>query len=216
LHHETTSLDRSLQRKYQEGRADVIIGRRHPALCPSMPLADYDEPWSSTSRRLRALAFAWPTGGAIVAAALRRTLDLLEWMRLHGRWRRLLNELLDYWYWRGVAEGLGKQRTSTATRRLADLLHQSTLQGSEEPCEIELDLREGLETAEQRLDAARPASAAIRYGQHVVGHIALQPGAERLRSAHLRPILATDLAWPLLKALALEAVSGDGPAGGTQ
>lgn len=215
-HHETTNLDRSLQRKYQEGQADLIIGRRHPAVCPSMPLAYYSEPLSPTSRRLRALIFAWPAGGAILVAGLRRLLDLLEWMRLQGRWRRLLNELLDYWYWRGVADGLGKQRAGTATRRLADLLHQSAFQSSEEPCEIELDLREGLEAAEQRLDAARPASAAIRYGQHVVGHIALQPGAERLRSAHLRPILATDLAWPLLKALALESVSGDGLAGGTQ
>jgi len=215
-HHETTGLDRSLRRKYHEGRADVIIGGRHPALCPSMPLAYYDEPWSPTSRRLRALAFAWPIGGDILVAGLRRVLDLLEWMRLHGRWRRLLNVLLDYWYWRGVAEELGKQKTSAATRRLADFLHQSALQHNEEPCEIELDLREGLEVAEQRLDAARPAGAAVRYGQHVVGHIAPKPGAEQLRSTHLRPILATDLAWPLLKALALEAVSGDGPAWGIQ
>ena len=28
----------------------------------------------------------------------------------------------------------------------------------------------------------------------------------RLRGAHLRPILATDLVWPMLKALALESV----------
>ena len=54
-HHEVTDLDRSLERKYQEGRADVMIGHRHAELRPALPLARFGEPWSSLSRRLRRL-----------------------------------------------------------------------------------------------------------------------------------------------------------------
>jgi glycosyltransferase involved in cell wall biosynthesis len=201
-HHEASDLNRSLQRKYQEGRVDVIIGRRYPELRPSMPLAHFWEPWSSLSRRLRHLAFAWPAGGDRLAASLQRTLDLLEWMRLRGRWSRLLYELLDYWYWRGAAEELSTQRA------LADFLRGGPARADEDAHEIELDLREGLEKAERRLDEERPAGACIRYGQWPVGRIPPQPGAERLRGVHLRPILATDLAWPLLRAMALEGVTG--------
>jgi hypothetical protein len=59
-----------------------------------------------------------------------------------------------------------------------------------------------LEAAERRLDQERPDGAQIRLGPRTVGRIPPQPGAERLRGVHLRHILATDLAWPLLVALA--------------
>jgi glycosyltransferase involved in cell wall biosynthesis len=199
-HHETSEPNRSLQRKYQEGQADVMIGRRYPELRPSMPLAHSWESRSSLSRRLRALAFAWPEGGDRLAASLRSTLDLLEWMRLRSHWRRLLHALLDYWYWRGVAEELGTRR------ELASFLQYGLVRADESVHEIELDLREGLEAAEQRLDEERPMAARLRYGQHPVGLIPSQPGAEALRGVHLRPILANALAAPLLEALALEGV----------
>jgi hypothetical protein len=70
--------------------------------------------------------------------------------------------------------------------------------------EAEIDLCKGLEAAERLLDAKRPAGVQIRYGQQWVGRIPSQSGAERLRGAHLRPILANQLARPLFKALALE------------
>jgi glycosyltransferase involved in cell wall biosynthesis len=201
-HHEATDLSRSLQRKYNEGQADVIIGQRYPELCPSMPLAHFWEPWSSLSRRLRPLAFAWPEGGDRLAASLRRALDLLECMRLRGRWRRLVNELLDYWYWRGVAGELGTRRA------LASFLQRSSVRAYEGDHEIELDLREGLEAAERHLDEEQPTGVRIRYGQWPVGRIPSQSGAEPLCGVHLRPILATDLAWPLLRAMALEGAMG--------
>jgi glycosyltransferase involved in cell wall biosynthesis len=199
-HHEVTDLDRSLWRKRQEGQADVMIGRRYPESLPSMPLYHFQEPWSPLTRRLRTLAFTHPAAGDKLATGLRRSLDMLEQMRLSGRWRRLLYALLDYWYWRGVAGELGSRRA------LADFV-QSTLDAADnEDREIELDLQAGLEAAEQRLDVERPASACIRYGQQPVGRIVPQPGAERLRGYHLRPILANELSRPLLKALALDRV----------
>jgi len=57
--------------------------------------------------------------------------------------------------------------------------------------------------------AVRPAGACIRYGRRPIARIAAQPGAERLRGAHLRPILATTLDWSLLIVLALEEVQSE-------
>jgi hypothetical protein len=199
-HHEVTDLDRSLWRKRQEGQADVMIGRRYPELLPSMPLYNFQEPWSPLTRRLRTLAFIHPAAGDKLATGLRKSLDVLEQIRLSGRWRRLLYALLDYWYWRGVAGELGSRRA------LADFVQCALDTAADEGHEIELDLQAGLEAAEQRLDVERPASACIRYGQQPVGRIVPQPGAERLRGHHLRPILANELSRPLLKALALARV----------
>ncbi len=204
-HHEVTDLNRSLQRKYQEGRADVMIGRRHPELRPSMLLAHFGEPWSRLNRILRPLAFAWPAGGDRFASALQGVLGILGWMRLRGRWHRLLNNMLDYWYWRGVTAEIGSRHALADFLR--DSLSHSTGDGSES--EIEVDLRDGLAAAERRLDVERPAALRIRYGPWPVGHIAPQPGTERLRGVHLRRILATDLARPMLKALALEGVDDE-------
>jgi glycosyltransferase involved in cell wall biosynthesis len=199
-HHEVTDLDGSLLRQYQEGRADVMMVHRHPELCLAVRLAYLEQSWSFLDRWLRRLAFFWPAVGDRLTASLQRVLALLEWMRLRGRWRRLLYELLDYWYWRGIAEELSSRVA------WADFLQDSLRQSRGDASEIGLDLRQGLQAAEQRLDAERPASVHLRYGQQPVGRIPPKPGAERLRGAHLRPILAADWVWPMLKALALESV----------
>jgi len=42
--HETNNLDRSFRRSRQEGRSDVLIGRRHPELRPILHVKDYETP----------------------------------------------------------------------------------------------------------------------------------------------------------------------------
>lgn len=197
-HYEITDLDRSLRRKYQEGQADVLLGSRHPELRRMLPLARFRVPHSSLSRILYILAFEWPGGGDLLAVRLRHLLDLLERARLRGRWRRLLDDLLGYWYWRGVAVELGSRRA------LAGFIEGGPSPVDAGGDELEIDLRRGLEAAERQLDEARPSGVHIRYGRQSVGRIPPQSGVEGLRGVHLRPILATDLAMPLLKALALE------------
>ena len=197
-HHETSDLDRSFQRMRQEGYADVLISRRHPELRPTLRLAYFEAPGSRLSRILHILAFRWPTAGDALAARIRPALDLLERARMRSRWRRLCIKLRGYWYWRGVAEELGTRRA------LANFLQSGPVRVVAGVHEIELDLREGFEAAERRLDEERPAAARIRWGQQPVGRISPQPGAERLRGVHLRRILATDLAAPLLIGLAVE------------
>jgi glycosyltransferase involved in cell wall biosynthesis len=197
-HYAITDLDHSLRRKYQEGQADVLLGSRHPELRRMLPLARFRVPHSPLSRLLYALAFAWPGGGDLLAVRLQHWLDLLERARLRSCWRRLLDDLLGYWYWRGVAVELGSRRA------LAGFIEGGLPPVDEGGDEIEIDLRQGLEAAERQLDEARPSGVHIRYGRQSVGRIPPQPGVEGLRGVHLRPILATNLAMPLLQALALE------------
>ena len=197
-HHEKTDLARSLKRKYDEGKADVLIGRRHPELSPVLPLARTRATRFSFGGLLECLAFASPAVGDILATALRGALNLLESLRLRRRWRRLLDHVLVYWYWKGVAVELGTREA------LAGFFQSVPNHDAVIGHEIELDLSEGLEPAEKRLDEERPAGAVIRFGQHPVGRIPATPGAEALRGIHLRPILATTMAWPLVKALAAD------------
>ena len=202
-HHETADLDRSFRRVRQEGCADVLIGRRYPELRSALPLASLEMPGSRLSRVLRAYAFQRPRVGDGLAATLRSTLNLLERTRLRGRWRRLCSTLRDYWYWRGVADVLGSRRA------LAGFLQGGPVHVDESAHEIEIDLHEGLEAAERRLDEERPACVRIRYGKQPVGRIPPMAGAERLRGVHLRPGLARQLARPLLIALAMDAAQGE-------
>ncbi len=201
-HHEMTQMSRSFRRKYDEGRADVLIGRRHPELRPGLPLARAGS-WSRLNYILRAAAFACPAAESLFTVGSRLALGILERLRMRDRWRRLLDNMLDYWYWRGVAKEIG------AERALADFL-QNVPAGTDEndDSEIEIDLCDGLEAAERRLSEERPASARVRYGRQPVGRIPPRLDAERLRGAHLRSILATTMAWPLLNALTLEKATG--------
>jgi GT2 family glycosyltransferase len=200
-HHETADLAASLRRKRAEGRADVTIARRRPELALSTPLAGWDHPWSPMVRRLRRLAFARPARGDRLAALLQRSLDWLESMRMRGRWRSRLVELLDYWYWRGAAEAIG------TPQGVADLLQRATVAGSSQ-LEAEIDLAQGLEAAEQALDALRPAGVRLVYRGRPIGRVPAAPGSEPLRGVHLRPILATVVSPSLIDALFPKAISG--------
>ncbi len=205
--HEATDLDRLFERMRQEGHADMLIGRRHPELRSVLPLANIEVSCSSLSRILRTLvltlAFSWPAAGDLLAAFLQRVLDFLERTRLRGPWLWLFRGLRGYWYCRGVAEELGTRQA------LADFMQKGMVCADDSTLGIEIDLSKGLEVTERRLDDERPAAIHIRYGQQSVGRILPQPGAECLRGVHLRPILATQFAKPLLMALAVEGTTNE-------
>lgn len=197
-HHDKSDFNRSFLRKRQEGRADVLMASLHPEILKTLPLIRFKMHSSLLNRTLRKLAFVCPASGDTLTTCLRYLLVLLESVRLRHYWRRFYKALQNYWYWRGVADELG------TLRALADFVKDCNARIGAGGHTIELDLHEGLVAAEQRLDEERPVAACIRYGQIPVGVIHPQPGAEALRGAHLRPILANALAVPLLEALALE------------
>lgn len=196
-HYDITDLDRSLQRKYQEGRADVLFGQKYPELKATLPVASLLSRCSLIDRILLLLIFRLPAIAGMLAFGLRRSLDILEWLRLQRYWQAILDRLLGYWYLRGIAEASSSQAALNS-------FFESEAMPLDEGTEIEVDLKDGLEVAEQRLTAKRPDRVRLRYGQQIVGYIAPQLGTEPLRGEHLRPVLSKNLTWILLQALAIE------------
>lgn len=190
-HHEITDLSRALWRKYQEGIADVQIGRRHPALRPTLLLGRVSSRVPGPRRALAKLAFSFPGAGDRLIARVPWVLDALEAVRLRWLWLRVLYRPLEYWYWRGVAHELGS---------LGDLdrfVGAQHTKGDIAVPKIAIDLRDGLEIAERDLDQTKPESVRLLYGSSLVGDIPPAPGCEPLRGHHLRPLLSRELAWPL-------------------
>jgi GT2 family glycosyltransferase len=204
-HHENTDLDRALRRKRAEGRADVMLGRRHPRLRPTLPLSATEYAPTPLWLKLRTLAFSRPAVGDALASLVRRQLDLVERLCQRARWHHQLDTLLAYWYWRGVAQEIG------SWQQLLEFVQVGKLAATERVVEVDLDLADGLVAAERRLDEVRPDAARIAFRGRPLGLLPAQPGVEPLRGTHLRPSLATALAWPLLSALALDAAAGMPP-----
>lgn len=197
-HHEVADARGNLTRARQEGRGDVLMGFRHPELRATFNLSRFQEPGSLKSRVARALVFQYNDLGDAIASLLSRLLVPLERLRLRSLWRRIFQGLRTYWYLRGVKDEL-KTRMG-----LLKYLQEGPGHGQLDGVEIDLDLSEGLETAERRLDEKRPEGARIYFKHHVVGHLAPRVGAERLKGAHLRAILAADFARPFLRTLMMQ------------
>jgi GT2 family glycosyltransferase len=198
--HETNNLDRSFRRARQEGRSDVLIGRRHPELRPILHVKDYEIPYSLADKILATLTFFWPALVDFLAAGLRKSLDLLESLRMRKTWRWLRTKLRGYWYFRGVVDEL-KTRSAISSFMLG-----GPARGNLSEHEIELDLMQGWEAAERQIDAERPAGIYLYYGKLTVGHIAPEVGKEMLRGAHLRSILALHLSEQLGRAIAVNGM----------
>ncbi|MEG4286177.1 glycosyltransferase [Microcoleus sp. A006_D1] len=194
--HETNNLDRSFRRCRQEGRSDVLIGKRHPEIRPLLHVKDYETPYSLVDKLLVAVAFFWPAAVDFLAAGLRKSLDLLQSLGMRLTWRWLRAKLRGYWYFRGVMDEL-KSRSA-----IASFMQGGPARADLSDREIEIDLQQGWEAAERSIDAERPDGIYLRYGELPVGHIPPQFGIEPLRGVHLRSILATSVSDRLLAAMA--------------
>lgn len=185
-HHERTTLPRALARKRDEGRADVQLVRRHPALLPGLPLT------FRLSRRHRLWRrLAWhPAIGDRLAAGVMRLMPLALAVNLRFRWRALLDMLLVYWYWRGVADALP---SPAAVATLGPLTAAVP--------DLVIDLADGIGALESRLDTLRPDGVVLAYQDKVLG-IVNDVGREPLRGRHLRPLIATHFRVQVQTALA--------------
>ena len=198
--HETNNLDRSFRRCRQEGRSDVLIGRRHPELRPTLHVKDYETPYFWVDKILVAIVFLWPTVVDGLAVGARKFLDLLESLGMRGTWRRLRAKLRGYWYLRGVIDEL---KSGSA---ISSFMKEDPARADLGGHEINIDLQQGWEAAESLLDAERPAGAYLYYDQLTVGHIFPQAGMEPLRGSHLRSILALHFAEPLARAIGVNGM----------
>ncbi|MEJ7810920.1 MAG: glycosyltransferase [Gemmatimonadaceae bacterium] len=197
VHHDATDLDRWYRRARAEGHADVSLARRHPALVRTLQLSHVGHRPTSVFGMLCWLAFRWPAAGDLIAALARALLRPLESLRLRRSWRRLSIAGKVYWYWRGVAAGVG-------TRQALGSLLAAAIGAGISDREIDVDLSAGMGAAERLVDVERPSGARLFYGDQPVGRIPPRPGAEPLRGIHVRRALATDLSHQLLLALAVE------------
>jgi GT2 family glycosyltransferase len=178
-HHDDTTVAKALRRKFEEGVADVALAQKHPAIIGGLPFA-WEGRLSRKQRLLRRIAWSGSATTDAGARMLQWSLPLYEKASLRFRWRALLEALLDYWYWRGLAAALRHPRELRALLAGAP----------SSPEAIELDLAEGLGAVERALDAQRPVTARLMYGQDHVATVPAYPGYEALRGAHLRPLLA--------------------------
>jgi putative membrane protein len=174
------------------------MARSHPEFSQALPLARTDLNRLSPARFLCMLVFNWPTVGDAFATILRVALDFMEKARLHRSWRQLSTILHKYWYWKGVTSQF------ETLQKLRETLEEVAVSSRPSASLTELDLSNGLENAEERLDKERPEAIRIRFGGTPVGVVLHQPGAEALRGIHLRSLLSNFLTEPLLHAMALE------------
>jgi glycosyltransferase involved in cell wall biosynthesis len=192
-HEDVSDLERSLQRKRDEGTADVWIARAHNHVWPVLPLA---RPIGSRRfRLLRDFALNRPRLGGLFHSPTRSFADLLARARLRTRWREVIDDLLFYWYWRGVGDAL----KNTSFDRFREEITSALPPPPDLPC---LDLQHGLEAAMHELDDLDAPGVALHYRGVYVGTIAPKPWAEPLRGRHLRPLLSMSLHAPFAEALA--------------
>jgi GT2 family glycosyltransferase len=206
LHYDMSDLSRSLMRKYHEGEADVRIGRMHPRVIASMPLAASPKKLSNVERVLRRIAFQ---GNRAISGCCIRFLKLLmaadEKMRHKRVWQRHLHLLLFFYYWRGTADAVGGRL------EFGKFLAGAAGPDPEEYAAVrEIQLRGGFEAARRQLDRIKTSGAVLRHGRHILGLIPPEPGRERLKGDHLRHYLLNDFSATLLKTLAMERLSRRG------
>lgn len=196
LHHENCDLSRSFRRAYQEGRADVLIGRRHPDLRHDLPLAKARDR-SRALRRAQARAFR-PRVGLWPRIAERR-ISLFDRLRLRRKalWHYIL--LRRYWYFRGVANELGTARELELF--VAAVPVQQPLEGGL----LDVDLAAGLQNAVRYIDERRPDGVRLRFGTVEIGVLPREAGAEPVRGRHITRCLETSAS--LISALAVDAAT---------
>jgi glycosyltransferase involved in cell wall biosynthesis len=183
--HDDADLDKVLCRKFDEGVADVQLSAMYPPLARQLPLTG-TRPRSRFGRWLLRQARNSSDAGRLAARAARPLLAAYASARLRFRWRALLEDLLDYAYFSGVAAAGGPPAPSIR-------------EASIEP-ELTLDLAQPIADAESTLDRARPRSVRLLYHVHFIADVRAAAGTERLRGAHLRRLIAHDFALEYLRA----------------
>jgi glycosyltransferase involved in cell wall biosynthesis len=196
--HETTDLDRGFRRARQEGRVDVQIGQYHPELRSQLTATKIKSYRLRYRIILRIILFHLPLPIESLVINLQRALNKLEQRALYDYWQSLYRILCSLGYWRGVADKLGSWQA------LVDFSDEIQSTDSESVDITVLDLSLGIDIATQEIDMKRPSALWIQYGQQPVGFLPPQPGAERLRGAHLGALLLHTFTVPCLEALAIE------------
>lgn len=201
-HHELRDHPRLILRKRAEGKADVRLARLHPELWSTLRISWREMPLWHPLGLVRRLALSAPPLADLLIRGLTRCLVPLEALRLRGTWRKVQAGVMYGWYWRGVGEAVGGRKG------LESLYRDCEARTPVPPPPLVIDLADGIDEAERRLEAERPSSASVRYGAIGIGTVPHRPGSEQLRGVHLRSILANDLRQSVLAALTTARATG--------
>ncbi len=201
IHHDLSDLQKSLNRKIEEGKAAVLFARQFPASSASFSTFQqlrkkrklHQQTIFFYHLHLTALASAY-------AAYLKFNLRLMERLRKRKSWQLCLSRLFKHYYTSGVVAATGSVEAFRA------VANSSAITPGQLPIELVIDLKEGLSAAEQKIDKQRPATIAIYFNEQHVGTMTRQFGTERWRGAHLRAFLEKKAKWQLIKAIAFDNV----------
>ncbi|MFZ0390869.1 MAG: glycosyltransferase [Calditrichia bacterium] len=193
-HYEMTGLQVTLNRKFEEGKADVMLVRSYPELLKTLPLSFSNEQYFRLLVLSRRIAVDYPIAKGFYSHTLLIFLRIFEALKMRNWWRYFLDGLLTVYYWNGVMSEV------TAKSGLQKLLKDSRLNETNKSG-MQIDLTEGWETVEKRIDQDRPDAIEVFYDHHQIGIIENVPGAENLKGAHLRPGIAANFPQPLIAAV---------------
>ncbi len=196
-HHDATDLERSLQRKAAEGRADIQVARLHPELGSTMTFARAGEYMSAGSHWLLGMARRHPALADFVVHLLVMVLGVLERLGLHALWTRVNGGLQLHHYWRGV---LGEARDWHEVRSLASAAPAAAT--------AVIDLAQGFKAAQRELERLRSPGVRFTWCGLPLGRIPPEAGAEPLRGSHLAAWMAREGALCCAWADALFGVLG--------
>ena len=195
-HNEHTDFERALERKLEEGIADVHLGQRYPQLIPTLLLWRLLSHSLFPSRVMQFLSYRLPRLGNLIALAAQRSLGVFERLHFVGTWRRLLAGLTGYWYWKGIT------RVLVTPKDLAEFLKSAPIdETTNQTYALALELTNGFHQVEDLLDRERPETVRIFYQEKFLGCLSSTPGTERWHSGHLKPYLIDHLRFTLLLAM---------------
>jgi glycosyltransferase involved in cell wall biosynthesis len=170
--HHRRGLPQALQAAYDEARADVAIGRRHPELRRGLRLA------SGPGNRLRRLvdaSQAVPTPPDRLSAAFLPLLQVYDALKLRRRWLHLWRRLCRYAYWHGVLSTVGSWEALNTYRA-----------GAPPAPSIEVDISLGLpESIREKVWVHGPSSLLLRALDRRLGTLELSGPLEEPLLPHL-------------------------------
>jgi GT2 family glycosyltransferase len=195
-HRDTTDIPRLLQRKTDEGRADIQLARQYPHVRPSLAFAIQFDKLDLASRILRYGARRWPPLAELATRLLTPLLGMSERLRLRYTWRRLLGGLLVYAYWRGVLQ---------MTRDWDEI---RALTAGPAPSLGVVDLAGGMAQVEKVLELCPVHGVRITWRGLPLGRIGPAGFAEPVNARHVAAWLREQGAVAVARAKALEILLG--------
>ena len=188
---EITSFHRSLLRKREEGRADVQMKNLHPHFINKQAI-HYLNAHSFLKTVYLKLLWHIPSVLDVSAKAAEHTAVLLQKLKLRSSWLNLNYRLHEYWYLRGLFERLNSNDDLKEIQVGTIAVNENLV------CTI--DLMEGLQTAEQKIDELKPLAVIVLYKKEL-GTISYEGGYEQIKGIHLRKILKEQFANELYSGL---------------